>query len=126
MKTFSLGAILSVTTGILLADIGEVHELLDHMTGDTLFTHQLPRAGRGCEGPLREQFPSLPTEIPELDGWEACAAYLAPLIAAHGERHEVQPLRSEQHTVIDPLAEMAMNYPHVEVIQVELGGGERP
>lgn len=124
MKTFSLGAILSVTTGKVIAEVGDIHELLDHMTGDALMTHQLPRAMDECEGPLREQFPSLPTDVPPIETWDDVATWLAPLIAAHGELHEVRPLRPGQHTVINPLAELAMNYPHVRVIAVMPDGGD--
>jgi hypothetical protein len=57
--TFELGAVLSVTTGKLLCDIGRVYDILNHMTGDSLFTHQLPRACRICGPHLLKQHPQL-------------------------------------------------------------------
>jgi hypothetical protein len=119
-KTFSLGAILSVTTGILLCDFGEVHELLDHMTGDALFTYQLPRAARECEGPLRDQFPQLEgIEVPvSLPSPELYVQWVETLHERYGEQHEVQPMRPGEHTVINPFDELAMNYAHVEIIPV--------
>lgn len=126
MKTFSFGAILSVTTGILSADMGEVHELLDYMTGDQLFTHQLPRAANECEDELRAQFPAIAAiVVEEADGPDAYMAWVELMAHVYGAHFEVAPLRSEQHTVIDPLVEMAMNYPHVKVIPVEVDGGDQ-
>lgn len=66
-KTFPLGTVLSITTGYLLAPngIGGVYEILNFMTGDNLYTHQLPRVGRECAPYLLKQFPALAS--PEVD-----------------------------------------------------------
>ena len=48
-KTFDLGTVLTVTTGRLLTDIGNLYEILNFMTGDDLMTHQLPRATEACK-----------------------------------------------------------------------------
>lgn len=58
-RTFTLGQVLSVTTGKLLCPIGEVYEILNFLTADSLFTHQLPRASRECEPYLLQCFPQL-------------------------------------------------------------------
>ena len=61
MRHFHIGAILSVTTGRLVAPNGieDVYSILNHMTGDNLFTHQLPRAGEECKPWLLRQHPQL-------------------------------------------------------------------
>ena len=43
---YDLGTVLSVTTGTLLTKIGNVYKILNYMTGDNLFTHQLPRVSK--------------------------------------------------------------------------------
>lgn len=105
MKTFSLGAILSVTTGIALCEFSEIHQLLDHMTGDTLHAHQLPRASDECEDDLRSQFPQLADiEVPaNLPRPELYVQWVETLHGQYGARHEVRPLRPGQHTVIEPV-----------------------
>lgn len=61
-RTFGLGAILTVTTDVfLVADIGDIYQLLNYMTGDNLFTHQLPRAAGECKPALLAQHPNWPT-----------------------------------------------------------------
>jgi hypothetical protein len=43
-----------------------VYDILNFLTGDNLFTHQLPRAMRECEPWLRTQFPDLFPESPKM------------------------------------------------------------
>lgn len=58
-KKFPLNQVLSITTGILLGSMSDVYEILDYMTGDNLFTHQLPRAAKACGPAILEQHPVL-------------------------------------------------------------------
>lgn len=106
-KTFRLGAVLSVTTGTLLCEIGDVYAILNHMTGDNLFTHQLPRAMRECRPFLLRQFPSLPHASPEDVGPENWARWLHARIQEHGDSFDVAPIPPQQHDRIDPLTELA-------------------
>lgn len=65
-KPFTLAQVLSITTERLLCDIGGVYEILNHITGDSLFTHQLPRAGRFAAPLLLELYPELQRATDEL------------------------------------------------------------
>lgn len=66
-KAFSVRTILSVTTGRLLTEsagpddngLGDMYRLLEWMTGESPFTHQLPRFGKECEPWLLGWFPEL-------------------------------------------------------------------
>lgn len=66
-KLFDLRTVLTSTTGFLLTKsdrpgdngIGKLHELLDWMTNDSIFTHQLGRANEQCAPALLEWFPEL-------------------------------------------------------------------
>lgn len=69
-KQFPLGVVLAITTGRLLCDMGGIYEILNHMTKDDLFTHQLPGASKQCKPVLLAQFPELAVaegELPKLD-----------------------------------------------------------
>jgi hypothetical protein len=132
-KPFGVGAILTITGEALMCDIGEVYQLLGWMTGESLMTHQLPRASRECEGFLRETFPDLAaTEIPdwgETPGWadldhagmlERITSWLATL---PGEStREVPRLPEGDHTRIDPFSELRMMRPDLPIVVVETGG----
>ena len=127
MKDFHISDLLTLTTGRLVGSrhMRGVYEILNFMTGDSLFTHQLPRAMEECEPWLRQQFPRLFPEdammaemLKLLEGQlEAAAsdADLAPLVAAWvesvrvawglPERVPVYELPPEFHTHIDPIEE---------------------
>jgi len=79
-KKFSLGTILTVTTGRLLTEpksaddngIGDLYKLLDHMTNDSNFTHQLGRVLEECKPYLLKWFPELNSEELNRDVIEFC------------------------------------------------------
>lgn len=129
-KRFHLGDVLSITTGRLVAPghVGAVYDLLSFMTGDNLFTHQLARAADECEPDLLRQHPQLAEiELPEqFEDEDHVETWLAEQAARYGEHLDVIPLARGDHTDIDPLQELAMNHPHLEVVPVVIEDGERP
>lgn len=58
-QTFKLEEVLSAVKGVLLCKIGKVYEVLDFLTGDNIYTHQLPRVARTCEPHVLKQHPFL-------------------------------------------------------------------
>lgn len=71
-KTFSLAAVLTVITGRLLSDMGVVYSILNHITGDEIYTHQIPRALKATQPWLLKCFPELrpvPACLKNLDSW---------------------------------------------------------
>lgn len=60
-KRFHISDVLSITTGRLVSDrhMDGVYDILNHMTGESLFTHQLGRASKACKPELLRQFPVL-------------------------------------------------------------------
>lgn len=121
-RVFDLGAILSVTTGRLLCSMDDLYGILNWMTGDSLFTHQLPRAGEECQGPLLAQHPDLAGIIvPKgLSGEETCRAWLAVQAARFGYSRMVAPLAEGKHARIHPLVEFQMHHPDTPVVVVEV------
>lgn len=77
-KAFSLGQILSITTGRLCCDMGGIYDILNHITGDNLFTHVLPRASKFAKPMLLELFPKL-----EAAATEASMERMDALLAEH-------------------------------------------
>ena len=65
---FTLGQVLTVTTGRLLCPMDELYAILNFMTQEDLYTHQLPRASNHCKPALLEKYPILAKlRIPYLD-----------------------------------------------------------
>jgi hypothetical protein len=120
-RDFNLSDILTITTGRLVSSrhMEGVHDLLNFMTQDTLFTHQLPRAAVECRSWLLRQHPILgeaESAIPRLETMLAEAAYPGAISAAcdrwvdglaekFGRVLPVDPIPRDDHEVIDPIAE---------------------
>lgn len=120
VREFHLGDVLSVTTGILVSPrkLDGLWELLDHMTGESLFTHQLPRAFDECAPELLCQHPDLAAvAVPELEP-EQVLGWLAEQVAVFGEYRSVRPLATDDHTRIDPISELRMMRPDAPIIPI--------
>jgi hypothetical protein len=106
-KQFHIGDILSITTGILVAPdgIGNVYKILNHMTGDNLFTHQLPRAAKECRPYLLVRHAWLKS----VDDSELTSArwrlWLDEQAEKYGEYHAVSPLAKSVTSHTNPLQE---------------------
>lgn len=127
-REFHIGDILSITTSRLVSPrhIDGVYDILNFMTGDNLFTQQLPRASDECKGPLLEQHPDLAAvEVPEDFGGsrEAVDAWLDAQVARFGEYLPVAPLAEADHTRMDPFTKMRKVAPQAQVIGVNVTGG---
>lgn len=119
-KEFDLGTVLTVTTGIFLCGMDNLYEILNFMTGDSLMTHQLPRASDDCKPSLLEQFPELSNiTVPELENKEECLEYLDWMARDLGNEFKVEPLKeSTYHDPILELQEMMSDDQELIVVQL--------
>jgi hypothetical protein len=124
-KTFELGDVLSITTGHLVSrrHIDGIYDILNYMTGDNLFTHQLPRAMDECKPFLLAQHPELAdVTVADVHGRDEVYAWLDKQEAKFGALIDVEPVPTEDHTYIDPISELRMMRPDAEIISVVAGG----
>lgn len=131
MKEFSVEAVLTVAHDRFVCEMDQVYEILNYMTGDNLFTHQLPRAMRECKPWLLRQHPKL--DAPEISvtamgllismlengdpdnghaEWSKDGArklvlgwlskYVYPVL---GRALSIEPIPKDDHDIIDPITE---------------------
>lgn len=108
-RTFALADILSVTTGKLLSHrhIDGVYDILNYMTGESLMTHQLPRAAEACR-------PSLIAQHPDLDGLDPSSdldrdnlyGWLLDVERQYGQERPVSPVPAGDWQRQDALVEL--------------------
>jgi hypothetical protein len=114
---FDLGTILSITDGHLLTDIGNVYKILDFMTGESNFTHQLPRVGRECRPVILAQHP----ELSSFDGDgitpENARDVLDEAIKKYGNEFEIAPLENYKH--VDAIAELGQLLDNRKPVMIE-------
>lgn len=79
-KMFPLGTVLTVTTGRLYSPdgMGGVYKILNHLSGQKVMTHQIPRVLKACQPHVRAQFPHLPGDNEEVKDLEAAVARWGP------------------------------------------------
>ena len=105
-RRFDLGAVLSVTGDKLLCPVADVYEILNFLTADKLFTHQLPRACDHCRPWLLQQHPALA----EIDGakvtpenWRGHLAAARTTLGA--TQLLIEPLPAGVWVHVDPIQE---------------------
>ncbi len=129
-RTYALADILTMTTGRLLTTrgIGAVYDIANWMTGDNLFTHQLPRAADACGPALLAQHPQLTNvtppediDVPDLMAW------LANAEAEHGQELPVTPLPEGAWQHQNPIEELCdmVGPEKVYVVPMSDGGEHR-
>lgn len=106
---FHLGDIISISHECLVSPSGidGVYKILNYMTRDNLFTHQLPRAIKVCGPILFNQLPFL-KDIIIAKGEvtpENHVEWLANKVSIYGLHHEVKPLDQDKYEHKDPIME---------------------
>jgi hypothetical protein len=107
-KEYHLGDILSITTSHLVSPrmMDGVYDILNWMTGESLFTHQLLRAHDICGPNLLEQFPQLrevdSSEVTQKN-WEK---WLKEQIKKYGETFQVMRLPEGVYQPQNPVKEL--------------------
>ena len=120
-KGFHLGDILSITTGVLVSPdgIGGVYNILNYMTGESLFTHQLGRAAKKCKPFLDKQFPQLTDANTDGITSENWRERIDALVKQYGKMFDVEPLPKGAYTYVDPITEAEAMVGKDRVIVVE-------
>ncbi len=121
-KLFQLGDILSITTEKLVSKrrMDGVYDILNFMTRDNLFTHQLGRACNECKPSLLAQHPQLAAITGDEVTPENFNAWIEAQCAEHGEKLMVQQLPEHAHEVIDPMSELAEKVHPDKIVTVRL------
>ena len=121
---YHISDVLTITTGRLVSSrhIEGVYDILGYMTGDSLMTHQLPRAMRECAPTILKAYPQLSptdpataqaikamdTEVKASDPAGAVVNMVLRVQLSHGldDMLEVPKLPHDQSAHTDPLEEL--------------------
>ena len=121
-KDFHLGDVLSITTGRLVSPrlIEGVYDILGWMSGEQLFTHQLPRVRREAAPVILAMHPQLASVDRDAEITpETLDAWLAERVAEFGETLPVPKLTEDQHERIDAISEMAETVHPDKIITIQ-------
>lgn len=120
-KIFPTADVLSTITGRLMGDIGGVYEVLNWMTGESVFTHQIPRISREAKPVILALRPEMAAACAEADqvNQENYRDWLALWIDRYGPTIEVPKFTADTHEFIDPISEIAEMVPPDRLIVVK-------
>lgn len=107
VKPFDISDVLSITHDRLVSTrhIEGVYDILNFMTGESLFTHALPRAAEACKPALLAQFPELAKESSEHVNTTNYKEWLQEMRVQHGDVFLVKPLDADRYVPMHPLSE---------------------
>jgi hypothetical protein len=91
-ENFTLGEVLSLTTGLLLCPIDGLYRICNHMTGADIYTHQFIKAMPLYGPEVKRQLPQI-AGIDFAEGEvtpENWTAKLAALVETHGDSFELE------------------------------------
>lgn len=122
-KTFPTAVVLSTVTGRLICDIGGIYEVLNWMTGESVYTHQLPRIGREAELVILAAHPHLREAVDEAnqvtpENWQE---WRDLWIERYGAEIAVPKMTAAEHERIDPMSELAEKVRPDQIITVKVG-----
>lgn len=108
-REFPTADVLSTITGKLIGDIGGVYEVLNWMTGESVYTHQIPRISREAVPVVLAAHPQLAQAIEEaeqVDGstWKH---WRDTWVDRYGPTIAVPKMTIAEHERIDPISELS-------------------
>lgn len=119
MKTFTLNDVLTVTTGIFLSDdVGDLYDILNHLTESSLYTHQLGRAAEYARPYIFSLYPDLEDiQVPEINSKEEVDRFILSLTLS-GYRESYELGQMPNFIPKDPLQELVEMFNDQKVDEV--------
>lgn len=121
-KEFASSDVLSTVTGRLMGDIGGVYEVLNWMTGESLFTHQLPGVADEVRPILLAAHPLLQQAVDEAEQVtsENFQEWRQRWEDRYGPTISVPKMSADDHERIDPISELAEKVRPDKIITIVL------
>ena len=121
-KEFATVDVLSTITGRLMGDIGGVYEVLNWMTGESVFTHQLPRIGREATPVVVAAHPLLQQAVDEAEqvNQENYKEWRQTWEDRYGPTIAVPKFGADTHESIDPMSELAEKVHPDKIITIKV------
>jgi hypothetical protein len=121
-KEFATVDVLSTITGRLMGDIRGVYEVLNWMTGESVFTHQLPRIGREATPVVVAAHPLLQQAVDEAEqvNQENYKEWRQTWEDRYGPTIAVPKFGADTHERIDPMSELAEKVHPEKIIPITL------
>jgi hypothetical protein len=123
-EIFTLGQVLSVTTGRLVCTMEGLYSIMNFLTGENLFTHQLVRAFDPCKKYVFEQYPGLTgVDVSDVNK-DNYMEKLSKLAEVYGDVFQLSPMPKGYYEPKDAIVELSEMVSHEKIIVVRGGQDE--
>lgn len=119
-KEFATADVLSTITGRLIGKMDGIYEVLNWMTGESVFTHQIPRIGREATPVVVTAHPQLQQAVDEAEqvNQENWQQWRQTWEDRYGPTIAVPKFSADTHENIDPMSELVQKIHPDKIIQV--------
>lgn len=117
---FPTTVVITLYTGRLCCNIQDVCEALNYLTGEDVFTHQIPRVLREVQPFMLEMFPQLERTIKEAESIaseDTLLEWRSIWNMRYGAEMTLPKLPSERHEKINPIDELPKNKDSMLIIK---------
>ncbi len=107
-RQFDLGAILNITTNRIFTNMNDVCEVLNYLTGDDIFIHQLPRVMQVAQPYVLSIYPELTGVGGDIaiNSFEDAKTFVDAQKKIYGNQLPLTPMsKTNGYFYIDPLEE---------------------
>ncbi len=106
-KSFDLGSVLTVTTGRLFTEMEKVYDILNYLSNDSIYTHQIPRVMEAAQPYVLTQYPQLEGVGKDvvINSWKDAKAFLDSQKEVFGDSFALSPMPKEMCEHIDSIEE---------------------
>lgn len=107
-KEFDLGSILNITTKRLFTSMEDVYEVLNYLTGDSIYTHQLPRVMPIAKTYVLSLYPELTGvgDTVEINSFDDAKAFINEQKKVFGNKLPLSPMgKTDEYSYVDPIEE---------------------
>ncbi len=106
-RNFDLGTVLTVTTGRLFTDMDNLYDVLNYLSNDEIYTHQIPRVIRTAGAYVLQKYPQLDGVGKDvvINNEQDVKTFLDRQKDVYGDSFGLSPMPEELCQHIDPIEE---------------------
>lgn len=107
-RTFDLGTVLTVTSGRLFTSMDNVYDILNYLSNDEIYTHQIPRVMTVAKSYVLERYPQLDGVGKDvvINNKQDVETFIDEQKSIYGDSFGLSPMTDEIYQHIDPIDEI--------------------
>lgn len=106
-RNFDLGTVLTITSGRLFTDMDNVYDILNYLSNDEIYTHQIPRVMKAAQSHVLGRYPQLDGVGKEvvINNEQDVKTFIHEQKEIYGDSFGLSPMSEEMCQHIDPIEE---------------------